>query len=198
MPSQRDDFEGMSACFPADAAVTLGDGATIRMDRLRVGDVVRTGVGHATSAVFMFTHADGNIRSKFVRLTTTLGQELTLSPSHFLYSNGRVTRAQDVQVGDSLVSASTSAANESRVAKVDRVHGTGLFNPQTMSGDIVVSGLVTTTFTSAVDPALAHALLAPVRTMHRIGLSTSLFDFPRGGDTWLTKWPALSALLAAE
>jgi hypothetical protein len=41
----------------------------------------------------------------------------------------------------------------------------GLYNPHTMHGDIVVDGVHTSTYTDSVAPALAHALLWPVRML---------------------------------
>jgi hypothetical protein len=37
-----------------------------------------------------------------------------------------------------------------------------------MSGDIVVNGVLTSTYASAVHPTLAHALLLPLRQMYKV------------------------------
>jgi hypothetical protein len=50
---------------------------------------------------------------------------------------------------------------------VELVRGVGLYNPQTLHGDIVVDGVRASTYTEAVDPVFAHAVLAPVRAVYR-------------------------------
>ena len=47
----------------------------------------------------------------------------------------------------------------------------GLYNPHTLHGDVVVDGVLTSTYTGVVHPALAHALLAPLRQLYSAGLS---------------------------
>lgn len=51
----------------------------------------------------------------------------------------------------------------SRVTHVQKVSGQGLFNPQTLDGRIVVNNVVVSTYTTAVTPKLATALLSPFR-----------------------------------
>jgi Hint module len=41
----------------------------------------------------------------------------------------------------------------------------GLFNPQTLHGDVVVDGLRASSYTTAVEPAVAHRLLWPLRVL---------------------------------
>ena len=44
----------------------------------------------------------------------------------------------------------------------------GLYNPLTLAGDIVVDGILASTYTKAVTPKMAHAALAPLRMMYEI------------------------------
>ena len=47
---------------------------------------------------------------------------------------------------------------------VGREVATGLYNPHTMTGDIVVDGIQTSTYTAAIAPTLAHLALWSVST----------------------------------
>ena len=60
----------------------------------------------------------------------------------------------------------------------------GLYNPHTMTGDIVVDGVLTSTYTDAVAPSLAHALLWPVRMLSDAGVQVAGDDWDQGGGEW--------------
>ena len=62
-----------------------------------------------------------------------------------------------------------------RVTGVDVVERVGLYNPQTVAGDIFVDGVLASTYTTAVEPELAHALLTPLRAAFRaMGVGVSV------------------------
>jgi len=151
-------------CFPADATVALQDGSVKRMDELRVGDSVRVSSG-VYSKVFLFTHADPHAKRSFVKLTTDTGHALELTSGHYLpvnnNYNNKLVAASEVAVGDALTLTNGNTAYVVQVATAVKV---GLYNPQTMHGNIAVNDIVASTFTIASDPAIAHALLSPLRT----------------------------------
>lgn len=170
----EEDVNESFSCFPASAVVSLHGGNPRSMEDLAVGESVS--VGDAESRVFMFTHADRDGQHPFVRLSTASGHALSLSAGHYLYANGALVRADSVQVGDALRLA---AGGESAVVEVGATLERGLYNPQTLHGDIAVNGIVSSTYTAAVEPALAHALLAPARAAYDwFGLKSGLL---RGG-----------------
>jgi len=167
-PTSTSDDE--SACFPASATVRATSGADVRMDALRVGDAVASAaVGGAITDVFLFTHADAGAVSRFVVLATGGGRRpLVVSPGHYVYlAGGRTAAARTVVVGDALVDAATGAAV--RVTAVSSAVAAGLYNPQTLSGDLAVDGYAVSTYTTAVAPAFAEAALAPVRAAYGMG-----------------------------
>lgn len=150
------------ACFPASATITLASGATKTMAELIVSDHVVVGRS-ISSRVFMFTHALPSTHHVFVRLVTAAGPRITLTRSHHLYVNGALVAAGSVIVGDTL---ELHDGSFSRVVRIDMVRSIGLYNPQTMHGDIAVDGVRASTYTDAVQPSLAHALLAPLRAAY--------------------------------
>jgi hypothetical protein len=145
------------------------------MDALEVGDRVLVDRDEYSS-VFMFTHKTGEGESEFVRLSTASGRSITASPGHYIIVGGRgMVAAGDVRVGDELRLGASGAWTP--VESAARVKSRGLFNPQTLIGTIVVDGIVASTYTTAVEPQLAHALLAPFRLAFRVfGASTAALE----------------------
>lgn len=169
-----------STCFPAGATVEVEGVGRVRMDALNVGDKVLCANGKF-SEVFMFTHrCKSYAGANYVRIGAANGQVMTATVGHFVYMAGGSAKEpvavpiEDVVVGafvfygDSLV----------RVVSVRRnVFERGLYNPHTLTGDIVVDGFLASTYTTAVEPTLAHALLAPFRgAFSALGLFTSVFE----------------------
>jgi hypothetical protein len=152
------------------------------------------------SPVYLFSHADADSDTLFVRYEFNLVQgsggsgvegntfqpltlsPLTLSPGHFIYivdesaaasevENGmpkmKAIPARDVRIGD-IVQTNNGRAE---VVGISMVRGKGLYNPHTLDGDIIVNGILTTVYTDAIRPELAHALLAPVRALYKMNVS---------------------------
>lgn len=157
---------GCATCFPATAKVELENGKTKSMDQLVVGDSVRVGPNEF-SEVYYFSTEMTDVTTKFVKITTA-NAELQLTQNHFLYVNGELQTASEVKAGDVVVLAD---GTKSPVTAVDSAWGPGLYNPHTLNGDIVVDGVKTSTYTEAVHPRLAHALLMPLRTMYSAGVT---------------------------
>jgi hypothetical protein len=160
---------GGGACFPAGAIVQLHSGALVPMSQLKLGDRVLVSATQkredAFSGIFLFTHRDAEITSWFVRIhhSKDLGTPFMASPGHYLYVNDVLTSAEAIKVGDMLHVAHMEGS--SRVSRVEYVTAKGLFNPQTAHGDIVVNGVLASTFTTTVKPSVAHALLMPIRVI---------------------------------
>lgn len=125
------------------------------MRDLRVGDRVLTvgsGDSLAFEDVYFFGHADQNATADYVGLR--VGKEvLHLSSDHFVpicRSGGsscdwrqRVdVYARDVKVGDTMWIKSSTDVVASRVSAITSSHLSGVFNPYTTSGNIIVDGVV--------------------------------------------------------
>ena len=151
----NDECTGFDCCFPAGAQVELQDGSFVTMSELKVGDVVRVGPAEF-SPVYTFSHKDPAIESKFVKIVAG-GKTLLLTAGHYLYVNGKLQTARTVRVGD-VVSAG-------KVSDASYEMATGRYNPHTHHGDIYVDGFKVSTYTEAVTPLLAHALLWPFRML---------------------------------
>lgn len=157
-PSPEDDGP---VCFPAWATVRLASGSAVPMHELAAGHEIHVAAGGLTSRVFLFTHRSISRKALFYKLTTASGHAVSLTGGHYLYANGALVAAEAVRVGDLL----RTVAGDSQVVAVRRVAGEGLFAPHTVHGDLVVDGIVTSGYSTALHPKMAHALLAPVRML---------------------------------
>jgi desert hedgehog len=177
------------SCFPAHALVTLASGEPRRMDALAVGD--RVLVAHKRfSDVFMFTHRQSAVRARFLTIHTASGHKIPATPGHYLYVNGALVPAASVKTGDhmTLESGATSA-----VVSVSQSVERGIYNPQTLHGDIVVNGVVASTYTTAVSPVIGHAWLAPLRALYTVfGLTSGALE--EGADSALAVVPGGSSV----
>lgn len=182
-----------SACFPANAKVKLYSGEFVALRDLQVGDHVLDS-SNSFSQIILFTHADSEVLTEFVHIHAE-DAEIVLSPSHFLYGNNRSVAAVDVQVGDVLTSVMSHKWGQSKPSKViliEKQQQRGLYNPHTTSGNIVIfwegdNGVLTTTYTKAVDPRLAHFLLWPLRMLtERTGKTFAVLSkpFDKGNQFW--------------
>lgn len=169
--------DSSAVCFPGDALVNLEDGSSIRMSELSIGQKIAVGGGQF-SDVFAFTHADNKRQYSFVRMDTSGGNSLIATASHFIYLNGVMKPAGSARVGDYLV---RDDGSRDSIVVVGRENGSGLYNPQTISGNIIVNGFLSSTYTTTVEPRIAFALLGPVRLLYRLGLPRILLSLPRGG-----------------
>jgi len=155
-----------AACFPATATVELSNGKIKSMDQVKIGDKVRVGPGEF-SEVYFFSTEMAETNAKFTKIATD-GVELVLTSGHYLYVNGELATAGSVKPGDVIVLGDNTKA---AVNEVTTAWAPGLYNPHTLHGDIIVNGVKTSTYTDAVHPKLAHALLSPLRTMYSAGAS---------------------------
>ena len=171
------------ACFPGDAAVTLEGGAQKAMRDLNVGDKVLVGKG-VYSEVFMFSHRLADAEATFVQLKTA-STTLALTRGHYLYANGKLAQAQAVRPGDNVTLADGKPALVTAIAAVRKE---GLHNPHTLQGDIVVDGMLTSTYTAAFSPTLAHVVLAPLRALYRAGVDIFKVDVGAALDALPAWW----------
>lgn len=151
------------ACFDGSGVVELASGATVRMDALAVGDVVRV-AAEAVSPVIEWSHRAPHEVTTYVRLVTA-SAAIDVTPGHYVYVEGRLVAAAAVAVGDRLdVASHTCGPSLEAVTRVEvRSAAEGVYAPHTLSGDIVVGGVRASTDTTAVAPGVAHMLLASVR-----------------------------------
>lgn len=157
----------LPACFPASATVELRSGKHISMQKLSIGDEVRVS-SNEFSIVHMFSHRNPDAVARYLRITTSSGAAVTLTPGHFLFVNEALVPASSATVGDTL----DGADGPTTVLNVSSVLRQGLYNPHTAVGNIVVDGITCSTYTEAFYPPAAQALLAPFRALFWSGIAS--------------------------
>ena len=171
-----------AACFPGDATLEVwGRGAAVRMDEVRVGDVVRVATGEFEPVLFFSRHwhgsggsgpggwakqrrvADAEMEIEVVVLEAVNGDEVALSPEHLaIVANRGEVPARDVRVGD--------VVSSGKVVSVRRETRVGAYSPVTKSLTLLVDGVAVSALTTASPArfvvqmgvnllAMAHALL---------------------------------------
>lgn len=166
-----------ATCFPAKSTVELENGTTKRMDEIIVGDRVLVAPGGLYSEVFGFTHkvSESEASRFFVKLSINNGEyQLSATDGHFVYLNDELKVISGARVGDQVTLGDGRLAT---ITEVSRELSRGLYNPQTLHGDMVVSGVTASTYTRAVDPRIAHGGLTMTRALFRLlGQYISAFE----------------------
>lgn len=191
-PDESSNNASDNACFPGDASVYLSATKSIAARHLDIGHQVLTlgSIPNVTSAsskdqfkttattsrVFMFSHRMETAPRLFVLLRTRDFQ-LPISDGHFLPLNGAQLRpAAEARVGDTVMTVSGPQA----ILHVGSVWATGLYAPHTVEGSVVVNGIVTSCYTTAVKAHVAHTALTPLRAVARIWVWRKKVDVIQG------------------
>jgi hypothetical protein len=176
-----------TTCFPASATVELENGTIKTMANLAIGDKVLVGDGSKYSEIFMFSHRDTDADSVFLNIRTTSGDALLLTPDHYLYLNRTLVIARNAKIGDILL---TRDGSETTIVSIVQERHVGLYNPHTLQGDLVVNGILVSSYTSAVAPTLAHSMLWPVRMLYSLGYDIFQGIFDEGSSLMTALLPA--------
>nr|CAD7463531.1 unnamed protein product [Timema tahoe] len=170
-------------CFTGETTTETSDGRTVKLADVRVGDHILS-LDKATgrlsySEVILFLDRDPEQRREFLRITTTSGRSLTVTPSHLLIiankrntsviareQNTKTIFADEVKVGDYILVHGHDRLSSTGLDQVEEVHPVlwrGVYAPLTREGTVVVNGVVASCYAVVNNPSLAHLALAPVR-----------------------------------
>lgn len=148
------------ACFAGSMTVELESGLRLSVADLQIGDRVRTG-DTTFSDIHLFGHRRMEGLYPFKNITTDRGFHLLVSAGHFVEVEEKsLILAADVRIG--------TMTSQGVVVSVSDTYAQGLHNPHTLDGLIVVNGFLTSTYTSAVSPKVAHVMLMPVRAIYKL------------------------------
>eukprot|EP00184_Porphyridium_aerugineum_P004047 CAMPEP_0184708124 /NCGR_PEP_ID=MMETSP0313-20130426/37616_1 /TAXON_ID=2792 /ORGANISM="Porphyridium aerugineum, Strain SAG 1380-2" /LENGTH=454 /DNA_ID=CAMNT_0027169707 /DNA_START=23 /DNA_END=1387 /DNA_ORIENTATION=- len=171
-----------STCFPADATVELEGGVVRQMHELKIGDRVKVADGQY-SDIYFFGHKlePSEKLFRFVQLSFGNGKALEISEDHLVWINDQTwKRAGSVEIGDKVLDVAGGSV-WTPVTQIAIVHKAGLYNPHTLTGDIVVNGFLASTYNRVIHPRLAHWFLAPERSLYvwtggKVSLLNGRFD----------------------
>jgi len=143
-----------NGCFSGVSTLQLESGASANIADVKVGDRVLS-VSTAGQAVydkvFRITHHEPSEVMDFVRITTSSGEVLEVSPTHTVHVDtccaaGNAITAGEVKVGNKMFVAQGAgqAMKEVTVTAVEIVSRTGVYNLHTLGSNVVVNGVAAT------------------------------------------------------
>ena len=153
------------ACFPSTSTVISSDGKRRLMTDLKIGHKVLTANGKF-SDVYLFSHKDTTTEYPFIDLHTADSYVVSVSSGHYVKTTTGVKPAHSVIIGDSLLQQNGTFV---RVMRIESSIRTGLFNPHTLQGEIVVDNILVSCYTDVLPVATAHSLLVAFRALYNLG-----------------------------
>ena len=112
----------------------------------------------------------------FLSITASNNQTIRLTPDHYIFVVRNETMleipSQGVEIGDGLVVGKASILP---VVAISLVKSQGLYNPYTMTGRIVVDGVLASCHSSAMLDGLFHKLGIPLSTGYQVAFAPIRF-----------------------
>jgi hypothetical protein len=141
-------------CFPGSSLVTLEDSSVIQLRDLKLGMKVlsqcpKTG-RKIFSEVFMWLVRNIGINYEYIKLTTDHGEILKLSSQHYVHVNDTLLSAQEVKIGD-VVYIYDGKFEPTLITGIEYVVEDDAISPVTVSGNIVVNGVLASCVTTYED-----------------------------------------------
>ncbi|XP_047127386.1 uncharacterized protein LOC100206774 isoform X1 [Hydra vulgaris] len=130
------------------------------------------------STVYMLAHKNDTKKTIFLKISCKNGSFVTLSSKHLVYTDCyKVKHADQIKIGDKIWTTSIDDSEKMNLCKVDSIKITksvGFYAPLTMSGNIIVDGVLSSCYANVKDVSLpgfgrisgqviAHFGTAPLR-----------------------------------
>lgn len=165
-------------CFPGWARVTVAGGLQKSLASLTPGDRVMalSETGQVVfSPVLLFLHRDPESKSRFLYLQTEDGHRLAVTPHHLVFSDAycrpdsrqyRAQFASRAQTGMCIVvHTAEGEVRPSRIISILEKEDTGAYAPLTEAGNVLVDGVLASSYALVEDHQLAHWAFGPVRLL---------------------------------
>ncbi|RZF35234.1 hypothetical protein LSTR_LSTR009358 [Laodelphax striatellus] len=163
-------------CFTGDSLVSTSDGRQLKLEDVRLGDELMSIDPHSGrvvySEVILFLDRDPQETRPFLRITTSTGAVIKMTPSHLLLRvdsekplNLAAVFADSVKPGDSVLLANISGGEPiiDKVTHIDTFTTSGVYAPLTRTGTIVVNGVSASCYALINSQFVAHLSFAPLR-----------------------------------
>lgn len=173
-----------TGCFASDSLVTMADGSLKSIQDLNKGDKVLTAdpfTGEITTdTVVTFLDINKNKTNKFTKIIHDNG-EITLTDYHLIYAglskdakDSAAIFAKDLTEQHYVFQLSNATLTSYKIRRVLKVTKRGYYAPLTLSGNIIVNGVVSSCYASVSNQWLGHIAMFPVRFFHKlqVGLGT--------------------------
>ena len=170
---------GSFSCFSKDSLLTLEDGSNIKISDAKVGQKILSCSNNVLkfSSIVSIPHERNNISSQFIKLVTSSGKSIKMTPYHLLpVQNGdlfTLTCANDVEVNDIIMTVDGYESVTSKEIEMDN----GIYTVVTNDDYIVVNNIIASPFDTFHD--LANVYYQIHRTVYNINpqiLETEIFN----------------------
>lgn len=165
-----------SGCFASDSYATMADNSLKVIQDLRIGDTVLTTdpyTGETTrDTVIMFLDSSINSKIQFTKIIHEDG-EITLTDYHLIYASlnknakdSSAIFAKDLTEEHYIFQSHNGTLVFQKVIDISRVLKRGYFAPLTLSGNIIVNGVLSSCYASVSTHWLGHFAMFPARLFH--------------------------------
>lgn len=190
-----------SGCFTANSTVLTASGETRRLSELKLGEKVLSmdAQGNAVfSEVMLFLDRNENETREFVRIETSGGASMTVTPGHLVLvwrPSEQTTKyifADRVEEGDYvLVHVDGVLAPRKVIAITAELHK-GFYAPLTYEGTIIVNNITASCYALVESHTAAHASFMPLRAANTVqhwlgGASAAPTASRQNGIHWYAK-----------
>jgi hedgehog protein len=156
-------------CFTGNSTVRVESGERRRLSELEVGEKVLAEEGGKLvySEVLMFLDREERERRRFLRVMTSSGAEVKLTPSHLIMrrvgTGTEAVFAGRLSPGDTLLVRREGSLVEDAVLSIVSLEEEGVFAPLTRSGTLLVDDVLASCYAVIESQSIAHAVFAPIR-----------------------------------
>ncbi|XP_008546836.1 sonic hedgehog protein isoform X1 [Microplitis demolitor] len=185
-------------CFPGKSKIRTSNGIQKSLSDLQVGEKIAALDSRGNviySEVLAFMDRQPMEKRQFIKLTTSSGKHLTLTPAHLVPVKQNdvetVTFSARVKIGDRIlvqdnIPSTSSALPESRlrwdtVIEAKLILDSGVYAPLTSEGTVLIDDVVASCYALVDSQTIAHYAFMPFRFIHSIQLyfeSIHTFIFP--------------------
>jgi hypothetical protein len=139
------------ACFSGDTVVTVKDRGAMRLQDVKIGDMVMVDSG-LYEAIYSFGHKSPNSVNMLLEIDTSVLLPLQVSKDHMIFVHPNLAiPASILKEGDTIVGGDGQPVLITSIKTV--AADSGVFAPFTISGKIVVNGLLASSFVAYNDTA---------------------------------------------
>ncbi|KAK9891733.1 hypothetical protein WA026_016530 [Henosepilachna vigintioctopunctata] len=157
-------------CFSADSTILTSDGIVKKMSELKIGERILSQnpstLELTFSEVLLFLHYNPEERQQFLKITLKSSRTLFVTPKHLVIMNSSVESAvfaEDLRVGDKLISNSKNRLEEDVIVNIDQIFLKGVYAPLTTSGTMVVNNILVSCYATVNSQSIAHWAYGPLR-----------------------------------
>ncbi|CAD5125014.1 unnamed protein product [Dimorphilus gyrociliatus] len=188
-------YDTKETCISGDGIVILKDGNRVNVSNLKIGDVIQTSE-ETYSPVLTMLDKNDKTPTLFIRIETSLGNSLKLTPKHLIAVQSNILEkefvfAEKLQNGSKVYVHIDGKEVEDEIVHVEKTVEKGYYAPLTNEGTLIVNGIEISCYALIEDQELAHLSMTPLRwflQIYEMIFSESFDENPTDGIHWYGRW----------